>query len=216
MLGGVHRCDPQRKTNRTVRGTAPTLAQDAFGLGKLHNIMDGQEVSRIIHPANDAEFVCDQFLDFGRNAIGPAFGGFQPAQLLQPSLRRITGRDRLMRIIIGELGQVKLNGGHQLLGFGNRFGAFDKESRHFCGRLQMALGIGQKQLPCLLDRDFLADAGENIVERLIAGACVKHIIGCNQGKAGFRRQGLHLCKMALVASSPVHRDAQPAKRDSIA
>ena len=72
-------------------------------------------------------------------------------------------RNRLVRIFIAQVVELKVDAGKQLGIFSDRLRMILEQSPHFGGRSQMTFAIGAQQLAGLLDRGAFADAGDDIV-----------------------------------------------------
>jgi hypothetical protein len=67
-----------------------------------------------------------------------------------------------------------------------------EQQRHFLRRFEMPLGIGFELQSCLVDRAFLADTGEHVLQGAAVGGVIEHGAGGDEGKANARcelRQG---------------------------
>ncbi len=62
----IDRGDAERVADRRVRRRAAALAEHAEFFGGAHDVPHDQEVAGQIHPRDDAEFVFELPLDFGR------------------------------------------------------------------------------------------------------------------------------------------------------
>ena len=73
----------------------------------------------------------------------------------------------------------------------------------------MPLGIGGEQPAGGLDRHPFADAGDDVVQRAIAGRSVERVVGREQRNADPLRQSLEPRQPAAVAALPRHGRAEP-------
>jgi hypothetical protein len=76
-----------------------------------------------------------------------------------------------------------------------------EQALHFIGRFQMPLGIGQQAKTCFLDRDMLADAGEDVLQRPPLRRVVEHVVGRDQRQAIVRTQLHDQAKAACVIAA---------------
>ena len=63
-----------------------------------------------------------------------------------------------------------------------------EEPGHLLRWLQVPLGIGFEFQPSVMDRAFLADAGEHVLQRPAVGGVIEHGTGGDEGKAHACRQ----------------------------
>ena len=73
-------------------------------------------------------------------------------------------------------------------GAGERLLMAGEEPRHLLRRLRVPLGIGFEFQPSVMDRAFLADAGEHVLQRPAVGGVIEHGTGGDEGKAHACRQ----------------------------
>jgi hypothetical protein len=55
-------------------------------------------------------------------------------------------------------------------------------------RFEVPLGIGFEPEPCIMDRAFLADAGEYVLQGPAVGGVIEHGVGGDEGKVRALRQ----------------------------
>ena len=65
----------------------------------------------------------------------------------------------------------------------------------------MPLGIGFELQPCVMDRAFLADAGEHVLQGPAVGGVIEHGVGGDEGKAHARRQLRQRCDAGAVVAA---------------
>ena len=70
----------------------------------------------------------------------------------------------------------------------DRGGRLGEQSRHLVGVFEVAFGVGERELARPLQRDPLADAGDDVGERPALGRMHQRIVGRNQRRADFARQ----------------------------
>jgi hypothetical protein len=120
------------------------------------------------------------------------------------ALRARARRHRLFGILVFELIE------REAAGLGDLHGAFHRrlmaaeEAGHLGCRLQMALGIGLEPEARLRNRAGLADAGEDVVERLAVGVMEEHGIGGDERRRIARRQRCQAVEPGPVAAAIEH------------
>jgi len=116
-----------------------------------------------------ADLVGDAF----RVAISRAF----PGEFRQRLLGIKTRHDRLLRILVLQLGHVEAAAIDDLARARQRLGIIGKESVHLLRRLQEAVGMALTVEADVIDCGVIADAGDNVLHLPAAGFMEEHIIG---------------------------------------
>ena len=94
-------------------------------------------------------------------------------------------------------------------GFGDGVGRFVEKLRHFVRRFQMPLGIGFEKPARLVQRDMLADAGDDVLQLAPFGTVIEHIIGGQQRHTSGARHTLPFPQAAAVIALMRHGDSKP-------
>ena len=66
---------------------------------------------------------------------------------------------------------------------GDGVGPAGEQARHLGGRLQVPLGVGFEPQARLVDRAFLADAGQHVLQRAAVRRVIEHIVGRDDRRA---------------------------------
>ena len=130
---GIDGRDAQAVAHGTIRGRAAALAEDLFLSGKAHDVVDGQEVARVIELLDEGQLFLNQTLHVLGQTIGIAFGRELPGQLLQIGLRCFPGRHGLIGIFVAQFLEVEGDAGSDLDRSGDGAGIGRKEPRHLGG-----------------------------------------------------------------------------------
>ncbi len=107
-----------------------------------------------------------------------------PRQILKMALRRLARRHRFVGILIFELIERKCDAIGEAHGFRHRFRQIAKQPRHLIRRFEISFGIGFQLLADRMNRRFLANAGEHILQRTPCGVMIQHLVGRQQRYAG--------------------------------
>jgi hypothetical protein len=108
--------------------------------------------------------------------------------IFEMRLRRLALGHRLVGIFVFQLVEGKSAGVGDLDGAGERLFVAGEEPRYFLRRFQVPLGIGLEFQPRLVDRAFLADAGEHVLQGAAVGRVIEHGAGGDEGKTHACRQ----------------------------
>ena len=179
--------DAEAVADRGVRRRAAALAEDALAARVCDDVVDGEEVRRVIHLRDEGELVRDAGADGVVDAVGIAPRRALPDEMLERRLRRGKAVDLLVGIFVFEF--VEREG--ERLGKRERF--FDRlrrvaeQPRHLRRRLEVALGIGGKQAAGAVDGRLLADAGEHVGERPSLRMVHVHVVDGDQRHARLAR-----------------------------
>ena len=188
--GGIDAGDAEAVAHGAVGGRAAALAEDLLLAGVAHDVVDGEEIARVVEPGDEGQLLLQQRAHLLRHAIGVACGGAFPGQRLEVGLRGLARRHRLLGVFVAQLLQIEMEAAGDLERARDGLRILRKEPRHLGGRLQVPLGIGLEAEAGVGDRAFLADAGEHVGQRLADGMVVERIGGgdergtCLGGKLG--------------------------------
>ncbi len=113
-------------------------------------------------------------------------------------LRRLSFGYWFVGIIVFELVERECDPVGKADGFGDGVGRFVEKLRHLVWRFQMPFGIGFQKTARLVQRDMLANAGDDVLQFAPFGTVIKHIIGGQQRHTGRVRHALPFPQAALV------------------
>ncbi|MNJ25375.1 hypothetical protein D3C77_198190 [compost metagenome] len=205
----VHGGDAKHVTNGGIGRRSPALAQDALVARHSHDVVDGQEVGRDRLAADEGQFLVQQGLNLGGNAVRVVHGGVATGQFPQPLLRVPAGRDRLLRVLVAQIGQVERRARQEGGRLGHGLGRVPEQASHFGGRLQPAFAVDFQATTGGLDGRTLADAGQDVLQVAVFGRGVEDVVDGQQRDVRLRRQGLQPRQAAPVVATPGHGGAQP-------
>jgi len=135
---------------------------------------------RVSELGDKIEFLAQRGAKGGVDTVGEIFGGPRPGQVLQMLLRGFSRRHRLVRILVFQLVERKADAAGKAHGLCDRFGEVAEQSRHLLRRFEIALRIGFKLFADRIDRRFLANAGEHVLQRAARGVMIQHLVGRKQ------------------------------------
>ena len=199
-LGRIDRGDPEHEADGRVRGRAPALAEDLLPFREADDVVDGEEVARVVEPRDQRQLLLQDGLDLRQPGPGQAQGGRLPDQVLQMTLRRLAGRDRLVGILVAQVGQIEADGIGDLQRPLKRRLEPLEETLDLGQGLRMTLGIGREPQPRLLDRHLLPDAGEHVLQGPPLGGVVEHVLHRHDGRSGRATEGIEPGEPAAVVT----------------
>ncbi len=208
-LGGVDGGDAEHITDGGVGGRAAALAEDAAPLGEADDLAHGEEVMR------DAELLDQPQLFFQRGADGRghAAGIMErrtlPRHVFEVALRGLAGRHRLVGIVVLDVAEREADAVHETDGLGERFGRVAEQMRHLAGRFQMALGIGFEPVAGGVERDMLADAGDDVLQRTPLGHMIEHVVDGDERHARGAGDAGKTLQAAGVVAMMEHAGGEP-------
>ncbi len=132
-----------------------------------------------------------------------------PGQIFQMTLRGLARWHRLVGILVFELIQRKRDAASKPHGFRDRLRHIAKQAHHFIRGLEIAFRICFKTLANGIDGHFLANAGENILQRAARGMVIQHLVGRQQRHAGGCGNALEPHKTALVVAAVQQAGCKP-------
>ena len=187
-LGRVHIGDGEAVADGGVCRRAASLAEDVERAGIVHDVVHGEEIARVFELLDQREFLLKRIAYLLGDSVGETPGGALPGEIFEMRLRRLAVRHRLVGIFVFQLVEGVAAGVSDLHGAGKRRFVAGEEPRHLLRRFEMPLGIGLELQPCVMDRAFLADAGENVLQGPAVACVIEHGAGGDEGKANARRQ----------------------------
>ena len=204
VLQRIDRGDAEQPAHRRIRRRSAPLAQDRRVLvaRELHDVVHGQEIIGVVAVADQRQFLRQQFVQLGWNAVGKARTRRRQREMLQPVLRVPSLGYRLVRIFIFQVVEREVDPGEQPLALGHRLGPIAEQPGHLARILQMPLAIRGESQPRPLDGDAVADAGDDVVQRPVARLGIQRVAGGEQRHPGDIRD--------LAPASPA--DAGRARR----
>ena len=147
----IDRRDAKAKANGAVRRRAAALAEDFLLLpaGEGHDIMDGDEIARIVELGDERQLFVKPLGDIGGHAVGVlvfrvALLRSRPGEIRKMLLGGFSFRHRLVGIFVCELAEREAAGFGDFDGAGDGVGKAGEQPRHLRRRLQMAFGIDGK------------------------------------------------------------------------
>ncbi len=126
MLHRINRGNAKQVTNHAIGGAAAALAEDIFGPRIVDNVMDRQKIGRIFKLVDKLQFFVQLVRQFAWDTARVRLCRRFPGKMFQPSLRCPSFRNRLVRIMIAQLVERKMDAGQKALGFLYRLRAISK------------------------------------------------------------------------------------------
>ena len=167
----IDRGDAEAIADGAVGRRAAALAEDVLVCArKGDDVVDGEEIARVVELGDEREFLVEPSSDVVGNAVrisvlGIALLRARPGEIFEMLLGGLARRHRLVGIFVFELAEREAAGLGDLDGAGDRVGKAREQPRHLRGRLEMPLGIDREPEARFGDGAFLADAGEHVGER---------------------------------------------------
>ena len=59
-LGGIDAGDAEAEAHRAVGGRAAALAQDGLAAGEAHDVVDGEEIARVVEPGDQRQLLGEE------------------------------------------------------------------------------------------------------------------------------------------------------------
>ena len=210
---GIDAGDAEAEAHRAVGGRAAALAQDRLVLraGEADDIVDGEEVARVVEPGDQCQLLDEERLHLVGDAVGIVPDGVLPGQLLQVGLRGLARRHRLVGVFVAQLLEAEGDAARDLQRAGDGLRVLREQARHLGPALQVPFGVGLEAIAGFRNRALLADAGEHVGERLAAGVVVVGIVGGNQRRARLAGELVELAQApalgAVVGEGGAEMDA---------
>ena len=179
---GVHRGDFERVADRAVGGAAAALGEDIVLFAEAHDVPNDQEVAGEMELFNQREFALD--LLAGALVIRPvAAARALVGEFAQQAHLGLAFGDGVAGELVAEVGQREIQTRGDFARVGNGFGEVGEKPRHFGGRFDVALAVAFQQAAGGGQRDFMADAGEDVQQFALRGDGVGGIVGGDQWDA---------------------------------
>ena len=187
-LGRVHIGDGEAIANGGVGRRATPLAENANAARIADDVVDGEEVWRVVKLGDQRQLFAERIADLIGNPVGETPFSALPGQILKMGLWGLPLRHRLIGIFVFQLIEREAAGICDLDAALQRCLVAFEQTRHFVGRFQMPLSIGLKMEARVVDRAFLAHAGEHVLERPPVGRVIEHGVRGDEGDFCARRQ----------------------------
>jgi hypothetical protein len=131
--------DAERVAHRRIGRRAAPLAQDALPARPGDDVVHGQEIGRVGHLGDQAQFVFDLRAHLVRHAgrIAPRAGPLRSAP--QPGIRRLAGRHDFLRIFVAQFVEREIAARGDLQRFGQQFGRIQARQRQALRRWRSPL-----------------------------------------------------------------------------
>ncbi len=182
------------------RRTTP-LAEDVATDGVAHDVVHRQEIPRVVELRDDAQLLLDGVAYLRRNSPGITHRRALPGQVGEMLVRCQPGRDRFVRVLIGQFGKRKITALHDVLGAQDRLGIVAEQPGDLPRRLQMAFGIGLQREPGLVDTTAQSDAGHHILQWPPVRQVIEDVVGCHHRYREFRQRAQTAGVVATIATA---------------
>ena len=185
-LGRIDIGDGEAIADGGVGRRAAALAEDALAARVMHDVVHGEEIGRVVELGNQHQLLAQCVAHLFGNALGEAPGRALPGQVFQMRLRCLAVRHRLVGIFVFQFVEGEGAGVGDLDAAAERvFMAFE-QARHLLCRFDVPLGIGLQAQARVVDRAFLADAGEHVLQGAAMGRVIEHAAGGDEGNTDAR------------------------------
>ena len=161
---GIDLGDAQAKADRRIGRRAAALAQDALAASKADDVVDGEEVARIVEVGDEFELVPQCGAHLVRHAARVAKGCALPGQQPELGLRGAAAGNGLVRVLVAQLVEAETAGVGDVERVGQGLWMVAKQARHLRARFEMALGVGEQAIARLGDGAMLADARQHVLQ----------------------------------------------------
>ena len=199
-LRRIDRGDVQAIAHRGIGRRTAALAKNAAADGVAHDVMHRQEIPRVVELRDDAQFFLDGIAHVRRNAIGIAHRRALPGQVGKMLVRRQAGRDRFVRIFIGQFPEREAAALDDVFRAPHRLGIIAEQPLHLLRRFQMPLGIRLQRKTRLIDAASEADAGHHILQRTPIRQVVEHVVGRHHRQRQFGHRAQTAGIIATIAT----------------
>ena len=194
---------------RIGRRAAP-LAQDALLAGETDDVVDGQEIGRVVELGDQAQFMVDQHFDLGRQAVRITPGGALPGAMGQFGLHVAPAGGQFVGIFIAQRVEGKATGVGDLDGARDGRRIVTEQTGHFGRRLQIAFGVGGQAIAGVVDGAMVAHTGQNILQGAPLGDMVMDRAGRHQGRAMAARQFGQMSQPGAIPAAVKQMPGEPA------
>lgn len=133
--------DAQHITDCGIGSRLTTLAENVLTTGIADDAVHREEIGRVFHAPDQAEFVVQAFANLVRNPLGIGAGCRFPCQGFQSLLGRLTGHGHFIRILVGQIIERELAAFHDIHGAGDRFGVTAKQPGHLLWWFEIAVCV---------------------------------------------------------------------------
>ncbi len=160
---------PSAKQITELAAAAAPLAEDLLAERELDDRIDGEEIGRIAHLLDQPEFVREQILMLLRRLAGELVLEAVPRERMQRLLRGPAEDYIFVGILVLQLAQ------REGAAFGDRLaraqgsGIVAKAPGHLLGRFEMPVGAALAAEAELVDRAFLADRSDDVLQHAAIG-----------------------------------------------
>ncbi len=102
-LGGIDIGDGEAIADGGIGGGASTLAEDALASRITNDVVDGEEIGRIVKLGDEREFLAERVAHFVGEAVWVTPGRSLPGQIFKMGLRGLAFGHRLVGIFVFQL-----------------------------------------------------------------------------------------------------------------
>ncbi len=129
-LGGIDIGDGEAVADGGVGGRAAPLAEDALAPRVMDDVVDGEEIGRVVELGDQRELLPQHVAHLLRDAVREAPAGTLCGQILEMGLRRLAFRHRLVGIFVFQLVEGEGAGLRDLDSAGKRVLMAREQARH--------------------------------------------------------------------------------------
>jgi hypothetical protein len=187
VLDRIDAGDAEHEADAAVRRRAAPLAQDAAAPALGDCAVDGEEIGRVAELADQPELVRDLVAIGWRHTVGehPRRRGL--GQLFERVLRGQPLDHPLVRVLVAEFAKVEGAGARDRGGGGDGVGESGEAPLHLGRGFEMPVGVPLAPVAERVDRAFLADRGDDVLQQPRLGGVVEDV--ADRHRADARRPG---------------------------
>ena len=188
-LRRVHPRNAEAVADHRVGRRAAALAEDLPAPREGDDVVDREEIGRVIQLLNQRELLVDEAAHFLRHAIGKFLAGTELDKIDEVGVRCLTRRHRLIGGFVFEVIQIEGACGGNLQRASQRHLVSLEEPHHLMRWLKVALGIGCEPKSGIADAYTLADASQDVLQRAAMGRVIENVACRHERHVATPRQG---------------------------
>ena len=189
----IDRSDTKDVTDRAVRRAAAALAENLAAAGFGDDRVNRQEIRGVIEFSDQSQLMLELSADLGADAFGVADGSLLPCQPLKLLLRGASRNLDLVGILVTQFFETEGAARREIDRAGDRRAVLEvaaEQALHLGRRLDVAVGEALAAITKLVDRAFLPDAGDDILQQAPVGHVIEDVARCERRHFRFWRPRL--------------------------
>ena len=177
--------------------------------GEAHDVVDGEEIGRVIKRLDKPQFMRDGFFDMRRNAIWIAKFCAFPREKFQSRLRRRKAFAQLLGVVAAQFIEAEAGAFEKAQRLPDRLRRVGEKARHLGAALDVPLGIGFKMQAHPVERLALANGSQHIEQGTPRGDMHQRVIDGEKRQAGPLGERDAAAKIAAHRLAVGHRRGEP-------